>query len=51
MAANYAEICRVEKLLTDLQQVLFVQMFSNFHSIVAKYKRLKIIKEKQRLFS
>ena len=36
MDVNYAEICWVGNLEADFQQVLLVQFFWNFHSIVVK---------------
>ena len=46
MAANYAEIGRLGKLEADFQQIPFVKIFWNFHSIVVKYHKLKISKGK-----
>ena len=37
MNANYAEICRVDNLAADFQQVPVVQIFWNFHNIVVKH--------------
>ena len=38
MAANDAEIGNVGKLEAGFQQVLFVQIFWNFHNIGVKYQ-------------
>ena len=37
MAANNAEISRIGKLEAEFQQVLFIQIFCNFHIIVVKH--------------
>ena len=44
--ANYAEICRVDNLEADFQQVPLVQFFWNFHNIVVKHQLFKFSKEK-----
>ena len=38
MNANYAEICRVDNLEADFQQVVLVHLFCNFHNIVVKHQ-------------
>ena len=38
MNANFAEICRVDNLEADFQQVPLVQFFCNFHNIVVKHQ-------------
>ena len=52
MNANYAEICRVGNLEVAFQQVLLVQFFWNFHSIliVVKYHNLNWAKKSKKYF-
>ena len=38
MNANYAEICRVDNIEADFQQVQFIHFFWNFHNIVVKHQ-------------
>ena len=47
MNANYAEICRVNNMKADFQQVTLGHFFWKFHNIVAKHQQFKICKNKK----